>query len=30
MIKEAMQEHRHNEYWDWYITIFEKETSDVE
>jgi len=31
LIKEAMQEHRHSDYWDWYIEIFEKEeTSDVE
>lgn len=29
-IKEAMQEHRHSDYWDWYTEIFEKETSDVE
>ena len=31
MIKEAMREHRHNEYWDWYVTIFEsEEILDVE
>ncbi len=25
-IKEAMREHRHNEYWDWYTSIFEQDT----